>query len=210
MTFPTKETTAVILAGGHSSRMAGADKTFAKLAGKSLLQHAIERLSLQVSPILISANSPSPAFPAGYPVIADPLEGYMGPLAGILAAMRWTEANSQCRWVLSVAVDTPFFPRTLASAFLDARDTQKPYPVIARSDNGLHPTFGLWPVSAADALETFLLTGGRKMQDWAIGQNCIYCDFKTIEIEGRELDPFFNINQPDDLEFASSLFKALA
>nr|WP_321483360.1 molybdenum cofactor guanylyltransferase MobA [uncultured Cohaesibacter sp.] len=200
---------AVILAGGQSRRMKGANKALLPLAGVPLIQHAVDRLTDQVDKILISAPGPSSEFPAGYPVIADPIEGFVGPLAGILGAMRWSQAEGSEDYVLSVAVDTPFFPHDLLARFLARLPEEKNCPVIARSEKGLHPTFGLWPVSLSDELEAFLLNGNRKMRSWAEQQQCVYCDFAPMQLGPQTLDPFFNINHSDDLHLAEKMCSAL-
>ena len=203
-----QSTVAVILAGGQSRRMEGANKALLSLNGKSLIQNAVDRLTGQADHILISAPKPSTEFPHGYEVISDPVEGFVGPLAGILAAMRWAQAEGTGDLVLSVAVDTPFFPDDLLARFQALLPEQGTRPVIAHTDNGLHPTFGLWPVSSADALETFLLAGNRKMRLWAEQHHCVYCDFAPQPIGSHMIDPFFNINHPDDLKHAETIRSA--
>src|SRR5687767_10821159 len=102
--------TGVILAGGQGRRMGGADKGLVEFLGKPLISHVIQRLSPQVDEILISANREMETYAAlGHPVMADALEGFAGPLAGLHMGM--TEARHP--YVLTVPCDTPLLPMSL-------------------------------------------------------------------------------------------------
>ncbi|WP_319410379.1 molybdenum cofactor guanylyltransferase MobA [uncultured Cohaesibacter sp.] len=206
---------AVILAGGQSRRMEGVSKPFALLGGKSLIEHSISRLRPQLDHILISANEEPPvgarvSYPSGYPILADTIGGFAGPLAGILAAMRWAQKDGTVGQILSVAVDSPFFPNDLLCRFLSSQQSNPSCPVIARTSDGIHPTFGLWPVSLADELEAYLLSGNRKMRFWAEQKYCLYCDYAAISMGEEELDPFFNINRLIDLQRAEGYASTLS
>jgi len=92
----------VILAGGQARRLGGGDKALTHLAGKPLLAHAIERLAPQVTDIIINANGDPARFDSfRRPVVADTVEGFVGPLAGVLAGMEWAAANApDCEWIV--------------------------------------------------------------------------------------------------------------
>ncbi|MGA9604215.1 MAG: molybdenum cofactor guanylyltransferase MobA [Methyloceanibacter sp.] len=199
----------VILAGGRASRMGGADKTLLPLAGKPLLTHAIARLAPQVSTMVISANGDlSRLTPFGLPVIADSLAEYSGPLAGLLAGLEWhAEHRPDIRRVASVPTDTPFFPLDLVARFL-AEPMQQARPLVARSESGVHPVIGLWPVEIAPDLREALKQGMRKVGAWAELQSAVEVSFPQSEINGKAVDPFFNINRPEDLAKAEALLKA--
>ena len=102
----------VILAGGLSRRMGGGDKSLRTLNGKPLILHVIERLGGQAGPIALNANGDASRFsPFGLPVIPDATTDFAGPLAGVLAGLRWAaEAAPDARFIVSAACDTPFFP----------------------------------------------------------------------------------------------------
>src|SRR5690606_18373365 len=112
---PGEAIVGTILAGGQSRRMGGGDKCLLDLAGKPLLAHVIERLEPQVSGLVLNANGESSRFDAfGMQVIPDGIEGFAGPLAGVLAGMTWAAVNDPAaRWVVTAASDTPFFPTDL-------------------------------------------------------------------------------------------------
>lgn len=201
----------MLLAGGQSRRMGGVDKALQILGGRPLLAHAIERLKPQVAGMVINANGEATRFAAfRLPVIADSIAGFAGPLAGVHAGLAWVKANRPgIEHVVTVSADTPFFPTDLVARFLAFLNQNRPL-LVARSEEGLHPVIGLWPVSMVTALEESLKQGERKASDWVKSQGAVEVFFPKIEIGGRLIDPFFNINSPEDLAKADALLKPRA
>jgi molybdopterin-guanine dinucleotide biosynthesis protein A len=109
-----------------------------------------------------------------------------------------------------VATDTPFFPADIIARFRAAIGDAEPRLLVARSEAGVHPVVGLWPVSLAPALEASVKTGMRKVQAWVADHDAEQIFFPGINIGGRNIDPFFNINRPEDLAEAEALLKAAA
>jgi molybdenum cofactor guanylyltransferase len=200
----------VLLAGGRSSRMGGGDKCLLPLGGQPMLAHIIDRLTPQVSDLVINANGDVARFAAfNLPVIEDRLEGHAGPLAGVHAGIEWARFNRpQSRYIVTAATDTPFFPADIISRFRAVIGDGEPRLLVARSEEGVHPVFGLWPVSLASALETSVKTGMRKVQAWVADHNAEQIFFPALDIDGRKVDPFFNINRPEDLVEAELLLAA--
>ncbi|MCB1463539.1 MAG: molybdenum cofactor guanylyltransferase MobA [Nitratireductor sp.] len=191
----------VILAGGQSRRMSGADKALMTLDGRMLLAHVRDRLEPQVARLVLSANGDTERFaPFGMPVQPDTVPGHAGPLAGILAGMRWAQENApDLRFVATAATDTPFFPADYVARLAEASALAADTIAIAATNGRRHPVFGLWPVSIADGLQTFLVSGETRRVTRFIEQHrCVEIDFGHREGP----DPFFNINTPDDLETA--------
>lgn len=190
---------AVILAGGQATRMGGGDKGLRQVAGKPLLDHVIARLAPQVGRIALNANG-DPARFAGYglPVIADSLPDWPGPLAGVLAGMDWAAAQG-AQAVVSVAADTPFFPRDLVARLQAAAGPGGLALAATREEGKLwrHPTFGLWPVELRDDLRAALTDGLRKVVLWTDQHGA-----GTAEFPVDPVDPFFNINTPEDIAVA--------
>ena len=196
----------ILLAGGKSSRMGGGDKCLRPLGGRPILAHIIARLKPQVSDMFINANEEAQRFGAfDLPVVADSVSGYAGPLAGIQAGLAWIKNNRPgSAYGVTVATDTPFFPDDLVQRFLaELRD--RPTLLVARSAQGVHPVIGLWPVSLADELEESLKQGVRKVGAWTAQQKAVEVSFPPVTVGGRQIDPFFNINRPEDLTEAEAL-----
>src|SRR3989337_2801111 len=203
---PSQPVVGVLLAGGRSSRMGGGDKCLRLLGGKPILAHIIERLTPQVSDIVINANGDASRFARfGLPVVPDSVAGFAGPLAGIHAGLEWVKANRPgVRYVVSVATDTPFLPLDLVQRFL-AEQAQRPSLVVARSAEGTHPVVGLWPVALAGDIERSLQQGMRKVGGFTEQHGAVEVSFLAVDIGGRSIDPFFNINRPEDLAEAEAL-----
>lgn len=185
----------VILAGGRSSRMGGRDKAFVELGGRPLIAHAVERLGTQCGPLAINANAGLERFaPYGLPVLADDPPDYAGPLAGVLAGLDWAVVEG-CSHIVTVAVDTPFFPTDLV-AQLRAQAGPRGLALAASGAEKIwrHPTFGLWPVALREDLRAALSEGLRKIVLWADGHDPGRAVFGV-----QDGDPFFNINTPEDL-----------
>jgi len=196
----------VVLAGGRSVRMGGRDKSLVMLAGRSLVSRAIERLEPQVDAVAVSANGEPARFQRpGLPILPDSIPGFLGPLAGILAGLDWAAAAGADR-VQSVAVDTPFFPADVTDRLWRAADGSSTILPFASSAGRAHPTFALWPVSLRDDLRAFLQAGSTlSVRDFLALCDTVAVDFPVPSIGGLDLDPFFNINGPEDLARAERL-----
>ena len=204
----------IILSGGQATRMGGGDKGLLPLGGTTILGHVMARLALQVPSMALNANGDLARFSAvGLPVVPDSIEGFAGPLAGVLAGLDWA-AEQGADAVVSVAADTPFFPTDLVARMVAAAQGQAHPLVLAAtprtgeqtksmSRSGLirHPTFGLWPVALRGDLRDALQDGLRKVVLW------------TDKHGGREVvfddpgEPFFNVNTPEDLIRARAMLE---
>jgi len=211
---PVPDTPGVILAGGRAQRMGGADKALLQLGGLSLVARVAARLAPQCTDLAISANGDPTRFAgilpaAAVPVLPDvPPAGvgaFPGPLAGILAGMDWA-AGRGLACVIVVAADTPFLPADLVPRLRAAGSPTGP--AIAASPDGegrlrRHPTVGLWPVALRADLRAALTAGERRLGLWADRHGAAVAAFP-----GGPLDPFFNVNTPDDLATAEAMLAA--
>ena len=194
----------VILAGGQARRMGGGDKALLQLGGKPLLRHVIDRFSVQVDVMVLSANGDPARFDAfGLEVVSDSIPDFAGPLAGILAGMDWAAERGHER-VVSVAADTPFFPDRLAPGLASAAFAADKKIALAaeRGPEGqpkFHPTFMSIHVSLREELREALEQGTRKILDFADQQGAAWMFF-----DGFGSDLFFNINTPEDLQKAEA------
>ncbi len=199
--------TGVILAGGLSRRMGGGDKTLLQLGSRPMLAHVIDRLSSQVEAIALNANGDASRFDQfALPVLPDPVEGFAGPLAGVLAGLNWAESRSGVTHIVTAAGDTPFFPADLVEKFLAANDGSDRRIVLAQSSGRRHPVFGLWPVALREDLATWMKdTGTYKVLAWVDRHDHKVAEFQPSFRGGREIDPFFNANTPGELSEAERL-----
>jgi molybdenum cofactor guanylyltransferase len=200
---PRPKIAGVVLAGGRATRMGGGDKTLLDLGGRPILAHVVARLRPQVDALVLNANGDPARFAAfGLDVVPDSVEGFAGPLAGILAGMDWAAARGH-DLLASAAGDTPFFPETLVAelrAAMERDGTPLAMAMTPDPERGLsrHPTFGLWSVALRDDLRAALEAGQRKVIEWTEPRGCAKAVFDGAY-------PFFNVNTPEDLARAHAL-----
>ena len=198
----------VILAGGLSRRMGGGDKALRSLGGRPVLAHVIARARAQVGPLVLNANGDPARFADfGLPVAPDLVEGFAGPLAGVLTGLAWAEAEAPgCDWLASFACDAPFLPEDLVARLLAAVEAEGAELACAASRGRSHPVFGLWPVRLRAELEAAMRDEEiRKVDVWTARYRLATVDFPEVETPAGTLDPFFNANRPEDLDEAERL-----
>ena len=188
----------IILAGGKSSRF-GEDKSTAKLGNKTLLDHTINKIKKEFTEILVISNKKKFNFKNNkIHVVEDCIEGQLGPLVGILTAMKWVKKNNKnYKWIASFPCDTPFFDMKFISELkIKIKETSKKL-IFLNSDKKRHNIFGLWSVDLIETLEEDIKNGLRKVEIWAdkIG-------YENININTKEFDMFLNINTKEDLKKA--------
>jgi len=195
-----------ILAGGQSKRM-GKDKLFLELNNKKLIEHTIDKVKKYLKKIIIITNQDNEFFfKNNLTTVKDCIEGQLGPLVGILTAMKWAKENlSKCSWIATFPCDTPFFPENIIKSFIEESKKKESLILCASSHGRKHNIFGLWSLDLYDRLKDDLINKKvRKVQDWT-EKNKI----KNLEFKFKDYDPFFNINTEEDLEFAKKLSKKI-
>jgi len=195
-----------ILAGGQSKRM-GKDKLFLELDNKKLIEHTIDKVKKYLKKIIIITNQDNEFFlKNNLTTVKDCVEGQLGPLVGILTAMKWAKENlSKCSWIVTFPCDTPFFPESIIKNFIEESEKNESLIHCASSHGRKHNIFGLWSLDLYDKLKDDLINKKvRKVQDWT-EKNKI----KNLEFKFKDYDPFFNINTEEDLEFAKKLSKKI-
>ncbi|WJH40161.1 molybdenum cofactor guanylyltransferase MobA [Aliirhizobium terrae] len=198
----------LILAGGKSSRM-GSNKALLALGSDTVLGHVLRRLKPQVLSVAVNASTPLPGF-EGLRYLADTTPGQLGPLAGILTGMRhFGETEPEARHFLTVPCDSPLLPLHLTERLFDTRPDARTI-VVASSLGRNHPVFALWPVALADDLEAWLTTDeNRRINGFLSRHPTVTVDFAPVETAHGTLDPFLNINTPEDLARANLFSEVL-
>ena len=200
------EVVGVLLAGGLSRRMGGGDKCLRDLGGKPILARIIERAAPQVGALVLNANGDPSRFDGfGLPVAADVIEGYAGPLAGVLTGLDWAAANAPgAPWLASFACDAPFFPTNMVERMLAAVSAAGADMACAVTPGRTHPVFGLWPVALRDDLRKAMVEEDmRKVDLWTARYRLVEVAFPDGPSAQGPVDPFFNTNRPEDLEEAA-------
>ena len=195
---------AVVLAGGKSKRF-GEDKNMAKLGNITLLEHVLKKVTQKFKKTLIISNQNLNIKKLNSVTIAaDCIQGNLGPLVGVLTAMKWIKKNNEkYQWVATFPCDTPFFDISIVDEYKSKINLNESSLYFVKSNEKRHNIFGLWSIKLIDILEKDLVDNNyRKVEKWAdkIG-------VKIINIKNDKFDSFFNINTKSDLEEANKLLK---
>ena len=190
MTIARTDITGVVFAGGQGRRMGGVDKGLVELDGRALVAHVIERLAPQGGELVIHANQNRDRYAAfGYPVVADVIPDFAGPLAGLHAAM----AAATTPYVVTSPCDSPFLPADLVARLALALAATPLDLAVARTFDQPHPVFSLVRTDVRPHLEAFLRGGGRKIDAW-------YATLRVADVRfDDEADAFRNINTAAEL-----------
>ena len=183
--------TVVVLAGGAGRRMGGQDKGLVEYRQQPLIAHVIDAMRLQSGKIVINANrNPEIYRQFGYPVVADTLSGFQGPLSGFLSAMEFVDSE----YILTLPCDGPVVAADYLQRMAETLDTGDSDIVVASDGNRMQPVYALIPVQLRQDLQQFLEGGDRKIDLWYARHRTRLCEFST------DTGFFTNINTPDELK----------
>ena len=193
----------VILAGGKSSRF-GSNKSLSKLANNKLIEHVINKIDTYFSEILVVSNDSGLIIEnKKIKIIEDCIKGYLGPLAGVLSAMKYANSfENKFKWIITFPCDTPFFEKLIIEQMIEKADSPKEKIYFIKDKKQRHNIFGLWSTSLESILEEDLKNNFRKVDLWA---DKIGCNFIEKDIQNK--NEFLNINTKEDLELAEKFYK---
>jgi molybdenum cofactor guanylyltransferase len=184
----------LILAGGQGSRMGGVDKGLVLFHEKPMIAHAIERFAPQVSTLALNVNRSQSDYAAfNLPLISDELSGFAGPLAGLAAGMAHFRDHCGAKptdWLATAPCDSPFLPLDLVSILLESAHSSEI--AVARTPSGAQPVFALYQIGLLASLQSFLVSGKRKIDVWTAQHRTIHTDF-------ADENAFTNINTVAEL-----------
>ena len=200
-------TLGLVLAGGLARRMGGGDKARIAIGGVTILQRVLACLEPQCIRVVINANGDPARFAdTKLAVVADSVPDFAGPLAGILAGLDWAALHlPECEWLASVPGDCPFLPNDLVARLHAAREAAGAPLACAHSGEWRHPVVALWPLALREDLRRAIAAEGvRKIEIWTARHGVAIADWPAAPI-----DPFFNVNTPDDAAQAQAMAAAL-
>jgi molybdopterin-guanine dinucleotide biosynthesis protein A len=190
----------VVLAGGKSQRF-GQDKSQVKLNGKILIDYILSEIIDEFKETLIVTNQSISFMSSKKITVIEDFKKGLGPLGGVLSAMKWIKDNNkEYSWISTFPADTPFFTKKELKIFYNDIKIENNKLFFIKDKNTRHNIFGLWSLDLMDQLETDLYNGERKVEIWA---NSI--GVSTVNIEYKNINPFFNINTIDDFEKAKKI-----
>ena len=193
----------VILAGGKSSRF-GSNKSLSKLANNKLIEHVINKIDKYFPEILVVSNDSGLKIEnQKIKIIKDCIKGYLGPLVGVLSAMKYANSfENKFKWIITFPCDTPFFEKLIVEKMIEKATSPKEKIYFVKDKKQRHNIFGLWSTSLEKVLEEDLNNNFRKVDLWA---DKIGCNFIEKDIQNE--NEFLNINTKEDLEIAEKIYK---
>ena len=191
----------VILAGGKSSRF-GSNKSLSNLSNLKLIEHIINKISKYFSEILIVSNDSKLILDSSnIKIIKDCKRGQLGPLIGVLSAMKYANQKKKYNWVITFPCDTPFFDETIIEKMIQKASSKNEKIFLIKDKKQKHNIFGIWSTSLEKTLELDLNNNFRKVDLWADKIGCSY-----IEKDIKKENEFLNINTKEDLELAEKMY----
>ncbi len=194
----------LVLAGGKSRRMNFNDKSFKKIGDTSLIEIVIKRLKPQVSTIAINSNTMDNNRKFNdLLVLNDSISGYLGPLVGVLTGLEWLKSRKEnFTWLITIPVDSPFFPDDIVNSFVQNLGNEKI--IVAQSKEQIHPVIALWSLDLIEPLRKAITNNTRKIDEFTKKIKMKVVNFPIIDY-----DPFFNINNENDLLIAKKIFNVI-
>jgi len=190
----------VILAGGKSSRF-GSNKSLSNLKNFKLIEHVIQKLNKKFDEILIVSNDSKLIFEnKKINIIKDCIEGYLGPLVGVLSAIKYANNSKKYQWIMTFPCDTPFFDEIIIDQMIEKTTNTKEKIIFIKDKKQRHNIFGTWSTSLEKILEDDLANSYRKVDQWA---DKIGCSFIKKDLKNE--NEFLNINTKENLLFAEKL-----
>jgi molybdenum cofactor guanylyltransferase len=171
--------------------MGNVDKGLVNFNGRPMVASVIDRLRPQVDELLINANRNADSYGSfGFRVVADAIEGFAGPLAGLERGL----AEATHDLVVTSPCDSPFLPSNLVSRLYASLEKNSVDLAVAKAGDQVHPVFCLVRRAVHNHLRDFLMAGGRKIDSW-------YGSLKTIEVSfDDQAESFANINTVTELD----------
>jgi molybdopterin-guanine dinucleotide biosynthesis protein A len=177
----------------------GADKAFAMLNGRTLLERALDLArAVTVDVAIVGAAS---KFNQYAPVVEDVFPN-CGPLAGIHAALQSSTTDLN----LILAVDVPFITTELLGYLLSqATSDNKAMAVVPRTSRGWHPLCAVYRRQFAIPAEAALRAGSYKIDSLFTGIKMRAVDEAELAAHNFSSHLFSNLNTPEELTAAGGL-----
>ncbi len=186
----TGNITGIILAGGRARRMGGQDKGLIHLARKPMIEYVLNAIEPQVDAIIINANRNQKVYGKyGYPVVADQIGGYCGPLAGMASGLQ----AAKTPFIVTAPCDTPLIPDDLVHKLYSILQDEDAEICTAHANGRLQPVFTLMKSELLSSMLDFLNSGERKIDKWFEKHRLAIADFS------EQAETFININSAEEL-----------
>lgn len=185
---------ATIVACGGAGRRLGWDKPSRVLAGKALIERAIEQAAAFGGPAALAVAGTGRFSEHGLPQLPDDPPD-IGPIAALRSGFRFAH-DVNCSHLLMIGCDQPFLPDDLVERLRTAIGTHgAAVPVSHGRDQYMA---ALWRVNLL-ALEGYIASGERSL--WRFAETV---GMTRLEWEDSQADPFADIDDAEALASAEA------
>ena len=176
--------------------MGGNDKGLVKIGESPLVKLIADQIVKQVDTLVINANRNLETYRTmGFTIVEDEMENYQGPLAGMLAALKFCSTD----WLLTIPCDGPFVAADYSERMMKAVKQENNQIAVASDGDRLQPVYALLHQDLISSLQTYLDSGERKIDRW-------YTQERYAEVSfSDQMDMFTNVNTPEQLAVLQSV-----
>lgn len=191
--------TAVVLAGGKSSRM-GFDKQLMTINNRRIIENNILKLKTLFEDIIVVSNNPGYYNLKDIRVYPDIIEGF-GPLSGIYTGL----TNAFSRYVYFLACDMPVVNTAYISYLMQCLSKGINEACVARRGNRIEPFNAFYSISTAKTVKEQFSEGNLSIKSFVLKLNCLYIDEKDVENYCNDSSMFLNLNTREELNAYTSV-----
>jgi len=188
-----KFNTAVILAGGKSSRM-GFDKQFLEINKKRLLDTQIHKLRKEFEEIIVVSNKTTQYIDVNYKIVCDEIKE-IGPLGGIHVGLK----NSTSKYTYITACDMPIISNDYIR-FMKEKIRGNVEACVTKTGYRIEPFNGFYSISLIDKIEELIAKKRTSMFSLLNNINTIYINEEDAKKISGRVNMFTNLNNIKDLE----------
>ena len=177
-----------VLVGGASTRM-GQSKSLLRFKGITFAEQIITAARARAEHVVLLGEGPVPNVSAEITRLPD-VPGLAGPLAGMLAAMRW--ARQVC-WIF-IACDLPLLRSEALDWLIEQRQPGRWAVLPKVADTGVEPLLAVYEPEALELLEK-LVARGRHSPHRLADEQMVYTPTPPADL----CPCWMNVNTPEDL-----------
>lgn len=186
--------TAVILAGGKSSRM-GFDKQFLRINEVRIMEKLIHELSKEFEDIIIVTNKPEEYKKDGVRIISDEIKEF-GPLSGIHVGIK----QSKSRYIYFIACDMPNVNLDYIRYIKKVLTNSKANACVAKREGKVEPFNAFYSVDVLPEIEKLITLNRRSISGLIDIIEPIFIEENVLKKYDYSFDMFINLNSKEDLE----------
>ncbi|GFP76026.1 molybdenum cofactor guanylyltransferase [Clostridium fungisolvens] len=186
--------TAVILAGGKSSRM-GFDKQFLKFEDKQLIDVVAEKLYTNFEEVIVISNKPDYYRDSPYKVISDKVEG-IGPISGIYEGLKAAKGQ----YVYFIACDMPIINLEFIEFMKDRLIEENKQCCIVERENYIEPFNAFYSKSLLQKVEQMIQEDKRSLKYLIKASDTLYIKEEKVKSFDYSFEMFMNLNTKEDLD----------